>query len=287
LDSKTHETDFWLIIYPVPPLSLPATLQLSNREKRIQQRICQQLQKHARGLECDILQVIERGQRPMRRIGALQRLSHTLSVHARQRRGDNLKFKMAEAERKHGLEKTAYEYWYDSLWQSFHEPSPERFLALIPHVGSQLDPIASKFRRSAIGTLPDKAGSRRIFPGSCFVQDGLISLWHFVREYINYPSVVSASVMHYGICVLHPFSDGNGRLARILFNVLIYRGNSRNYIPLRQIFNASDFGYEIRLHEMDDTQCWEKLIWFFHDLLLSYDRIYRKALHPRETLIFS
>ena len=36
---------------------------------------------------------------------------------------------------------------------------------------------------------------------------------------------------------------------------------------------ASDFGDEIRLHEMEHTQRREQLIRFFRDVMLSYDRI--------------
>lgn len=269
-------------IYQVPQLILPAALGFSLRERRLQRRLCRQLQAHAAGLAPAILQVIEVGTIPMRRIRALHRLSHPLSAHALQRRRDDLVFKSAEAERKYWLEKGAYERWCAAVWSSFGEDSPGGFIALLGEIGAELDPLASRFRLSPVGTLPDKMGNRRRFPEPHLVHDGLTALWHFVRAYADAPAVIPAAVMHYGICVLHPFGDGNGRLARMLFNVLVYRGNPHQYIPLRHLFNASDFGYEIRLHEMDETQHWEQLIRFFQSLLLSYHQLYRKALRGRQ-----
>ena len=60
--------------------------------------------------------------------------------------------------------------------------------------------------------------------------------YFYYSLYINYNNLhplILASVFHYEFVFIHPFADGNGRMARLWHTVLLYRWRSVfEYIPL-------------------------------------------------------
>jgi Fic family protein len=46
--------------------------------------------------------------------------------------------------------------------------------------------------------------------------------------------VVQASYVHYGLVVIHPFADGNGRVARALASAFTYRAMSMPIVILSE-----------------------------------------------------
>lgn len=67
---------------------------------------------------------------------------------------------------------------------------------------------------------------------------------------------------------IHPFPDGNGRTARLLFNVIINHGQSGAvYIPLCAAFDASMGGFELRLREATYNENWLPLLAYFTAIL--------------------
>lgn len=85
------------------------------------------------------------------------------------------------------------------------------------------------------------------------------------------PQVTKAVVALATVLNIHPFDDGNGRTARVLFNVV--RSNQLNTkwaplcFPLKRAFSACSGGFELRLRELETSANWIPLISYFHTLL--------------------
>nr|WP_263011131.1 Fic family protein [Duganella violaceicalia] len=271
-------------VYAVPSLNLPWALRFTAAELQRQRKAQKCVVAAVDDLDARLLHTIAQGSILGRRYGALARLDHVLSEHAMRMRGDDMAFKAAEAGRKYMLEKQAYRRHCSALWAALHADDSAVFLQALLSTGSELDEFATSFRTVPMGTIPDSKGRCRAFPNASEVTLGLKQLWEFENKSVALNPIVRAAVFHYAICVLHPFRDGNGRLARVLFNVLLNRGNvEKSYVPCRQLFNASRFGYEIRLHQLDSEQDWNALIDFFCDVVVAGYRMRKKSLKRRTT----
>jgi Fic family protein len=61
---------------------------------------------------------------------------------------------------------------------------------------------------------------------------------------------------------IHPLYDGNGRVARVLFNLILGRGKS-NYIPMTELCHVARSGYVLSLREAFLFSEWEPIIVFY------------------------
>lgn len=66
-------------------------------------------------------------------------------------------------------------------------------------------------------------------------------------EFENAPPIAQASYLHYGFVVIHPFADGNGRVARALASVFFYRSLSIPFL----VFANRRRAYFDALHQAD------------------------------------
>lgn len=79
----------------------------------------------------------------------------------------------------------------------------------------------------------------------------LVSELHSDRFLAAHP-VLQASYAHYGLVVIHPFADGNGRVARALASVFTYRSNS---IPLLVLADTrADYISSLEAADMGNLQ---------------------------------
>lgn len=107
-----------------------------------------------------------------------------------------------------------------------------------------LVPEAGRYRSGGEGVF---AGSRLIFmaPPPGLVPELMGNLFAWIREKKNeiHPLILS-SVFHYEFVFIHPFSDGNGRMARLWQTVLLSKWNSLfRYIPLESRIQDFQEGY--------------------------------------------
>ena len=94
-------------------------------------------------------------------------------------------------------------------------------------------------------------------------------------------SVIRSAVAHFWFVSIHPFEDGNGRLARILSDMLLARGEKsefRFYNVSSQINKDKNHYYDI-LERMQhgDGDITEWLVWYMHKLV--------EALDEAETIV--
>lgn len=79
-----------------------------------------------------------------------------------------------------------------------------------------------------------KKGDEVIYmaPNSLLVPSLMKSLFKFINEEEIHPLILS-SIFHYYFVAIHPFSDGNGRIARLWQNIILYNWkNIFEYLPI-------------------------------------------------------
>ena len=103
-------------------------------------------------------------------------------------------------------------------------------------------------------------GDRCIFmaPPAKFVTGQMNDLFEWMnREKENVHPLIMSSVFHYEFVFIHPFADGNGRMARLWQTALLYGWRELfQYVPLEsQIKNFQSEYYEViaRCHKNGDS----------------------------------
>jgi len=88
---------------------------------------------------------------------------------------------------------------------------------------------AGRFRQTQ-NRLLELAGQRQVFlpPPPSEVPRLVAELTGWAREQTSGPAPLVAAVVHCRFAGIHPFSDGNGRTARILASLAMYRGGFRS-----------------------------------------------------------
>ncbi|MCP4669563.1 MAG: Fic family protein [Deltaproteobacteria bacterium] len=83
-----------------------------------------------------------------------------------------------------------------------------------------LAPDAGKFRTGAVG-IAKSGGVSHIAPPAHLVPTHMARLFRFLEKERQYHMLVRASVFHYELEFIHPFSDGNGRIGRLWERALL------------------------------------------------------------------
>ncbi|MDQ0740598.1 Fic family protein [Pseudomonas sp. W4I3] len=127
---------------------------------------------------------------------------------------------------------------------------------------SQLVGGSESIRELPIGLEPDRHGRTTMFVDAAEIKSTLMSLWYYMAEQVvpEY-DLFTALVAIVGLLNCHPFSDGNGRVARVLFNILLGR-SVKNYIPLYDFYHCTPGGYLLRLRQAQLLGEWDELVLF-------------------------
>lgn len=155
------------------------------------------------------------------------------------------------------------------------------------------DKMPGEFRRTPVwvgraGATPDSATF--VPPVPTHLGD-LLSDWErFVNEDgVSYPALIQAALMHYQFETIHPFLDGNGRIGRLLINLLLLE---RGRLPhpllyLSNYFETNRDEYYERLQavrEQGDIDGW--LVFFLSAVRAQADDAVarsRRLIEIRET----
>jgi hypothetical protein len=124
--------------------------------------------------------------------------------------------------------------------------SDEAFEALLSSIHGEFEQSIKGWRRSDIFTVADAENRRARFPDYQCVKPGLSELRAFVQLNLERNPLFTALVTWCRIGNLHPFRDGNGRVSRIMFNLIISDGHRHgSYVPLYELGLASDWSLTI------------------------------------------
>jgi hypothetical protein len=126
---------------------------------------------------------------------------------------------------------------------------------------------AGKFRKGQGwigGTSP--ADAFYVCPPVEVVEDLMLGLCDFINR-DDIPATLQAAVAHVQMSIIHPFSDGNGRTARALVEVILRRRGVVSFISppvflYRLTLEDNDYVTAIKAFEMDSHQM---LYEFWHD----------------------
>jgi hypothetical protein len=119
------------------------------------------------------------------------------------------------------------------------------------------------FRREDIQTRPDYLGNCVRYPSPEEIGPSLRRLYGHWREYAAVKPGLAAVVILAAVTNLHPFQDGNGRVARVLFNHLLNTARHEPiYLPIHEIAALSRGGFLIRLRQAQYYGEWRPLFGF-------------------------
>ncbi len=130
------------------------------------------------------------------------------------------------------------------------------------------------WRTNPVGTAPDPYGNSIVFPPQASV-DRQIDRIHALLERDDVPAVFRAAMALALLTNCHPFRDGNGRVARMIFNHALRLGGMRDtvYVPFSELAGRSDGGYLIALRQGELHGQWEPFLEFVMTLLEVHRRI--------------
>ena len=95
-----------------------------------------------------------------------------------------------------------------------------------------IDEEAGCYRNHGEGVFD---GDRVIFvaPSEKLVSSLMNDLFHWLKNDIETPLLIKSCVFHYEFVFIHPFGDGNGRMARLWQNIILCKWNKVfEYIPI-------------------------------------------------------
>ncbi|WP_248732142.1 Fic family protein [Pseudomonas sp. MWU13-2517] len=122
-------------------------------------------------------------------------------------------------------------------------------------------------RATRVGVRPDKRGCTVEFVQASDIPAALMALWKYMADLpSSRQDLLGASVAAVGLMNCHPFLDGNGRLARVLFNALMGR-TSQNYIPLYDFYNCSPGAHVLRIRQAELFGEWDDWVRFHCDII--------------------
>jgi Fic family protein len=126
--------------------------------------------------------------------------------------------------------------------------------------------IVGDFRDHMVHLPSPQSGQRPFVPPSPEQLDGLMqSLESYLQMGGQYHPLVDAAIIHYFFETVHPFSDGNGRLGRLL--IILYltdKGYLESpYIYPSAYFNRHKVEYVERMRAVSEEGAWEAWLEFF------------------------
>lgn len=149
---------------------------------------------------------------------------------------------------------------------------PEGLAAAHQRLFDQDDLVAQRFaepgrlRESAAVLSRSDGGIETVLAPADRIRGLLHETAQFFRgpEAGRWPAAVTAAILHYQIVAIHPFLDGNGRVARWMAEQwLIARGAVSPGLPLHLIFRRHYPGYLRRLAGVTIDENWNKWVRFF------------------------
>jgi hypothetical protein len=246
-------------LFPLPSLeSLPYSV-ASNLRKTSENLERGQLSRST--LDCHCVEGLPRP--PREAVSGAFRLWHPLSEDAILRAGSRI-YDPARTR----IELGVFESKLDGFSAAIASDEPSSFSRWLNDASVALGIDRPGIRRSDIFTRRNTEGFRSKFPSATMIDNRMEELHRFIRRTIRKSPLFSATVAMVAMTNCHPFHDGNGRMSRILFNVILHIGGvSRNgYVPMYEMLWISGFGFEIRVMSAESFDCWEPLFSYMKDL---------------------
>ena len=166
---------------------------------------------------------------------------------------------------------------FDAVYHNAEPLTEERLFAwhqsLFP-IRSKLVPITiGGWRKGDMQVVSGRYGSEKVYyeaPEPDKVPEMMLELLRWINTENNIDSVLKAAIVHLWFVTIHPFSDGNGRMARIITDMLLARADNspyRFYSISTQIANNRKLYYNVLERSQKGTlDITEWLLWFLEQL---------------------
>lgn len=126
----------------------------------------------------------------------------------------------------------------------------EQLEAYMLAIHDHLCPWAKGYRTGQVQSRIDARSTAIQYPHPSNITERMRSICQYWCQHHKAQPGLAATLMMISLMNLHPFSDGNGRTARIMFHWAL-NTNDRGifYLPLHEISTLSRCGYLIRLRQ--------------------------------------
>lgn len=154
--------------------------------------------------------------------------------------------------------------------------SPDEFVQLLFEIHAALRAGETKIRSTSLIVRPDRNGNIIQFPEAGHCLPLLHNLLAFVASRVEHHPALCAVVAYACIVQTHPFTDGNGRTARTLYNLILADWlGSGHFLPIHLIASLDQASFLIKLRRAIYGGDWTGLAAFFLDATRLSDRLQR------------
>lgn len=141
----------------------------------------------------------------------------------------------------------------------------DEFVRFLLEMHRRLGEGANAFRSTPVRIESDRTGNQVVFPhhGRC------LPLMHDLHAFISanfraYPALC-AMAAYAGIIHAHPFTDGNGRSARVAYNLIMAATGSRHFLPIHGLSSLRRGSFLVKLRRGMYGGDWAGLMAFLAD----------------------
>ncbi len=181
------------------------------------------------------------------------------------------------------LERRVLDQRSEALLQSLEQPVADAFISEILTISAQVkDMPLTTFRTNGVRLAGDKGGWSWQFPDQRGITNCLTALHEVLRRRLFDNAIVEATVGYVILNWMHPFSDGNGRTSRVVFNAILRRAGMprSHYLPIKEINYLASGGHEVRLRYTVATGDWQELLEYFVNAAELYELLLHREVFP-------
>ena len=100
-------------------------------------------------------------------------------------------------------------------------------------IARSIDKECGKYRSHPEGVIDERGNVVHVTPSEKMVPSLMANLFDWLKKDKDTPILIKSCIFHYEFVFIHPFGDGNGRMARLWQNVLLMKWNNLfEYIPI-------------------------------------------------------
>ena len=143
-------------------------------------------------------------------------------------------------------------------WPSTDFPQSSVAFQLLRSTADQLH--AGRWRKGLVQCLPDRMGYAVRFPHPDQIAGRLEQIFECLRSNYERHPVYAATAALSAISSIHPLTDGNGRLSRVIFNTIIAkRFETDFYLPVYELAHVSNGGFIVSIRNSQYYNKWSDL----------------------------
>lgn len=151
-------------------------------------------------------------------------------------------------------------------WVSIDRLDGAAFSRRVLEIHREFGEGGDDFRAGPVIIRPDSLGNKVVFPHHRECPALIQQLHRFLQEHAARYPALCATVAYAALIYAHPFTDGNGRTARTLWNLILAAGTqNRHFVPIYLIGLLDSGSFLIKLRRAIYGGDWLGLQAFFTD----------------------